>query len=149
MLNSFVPLVTTLFPTPRCAIKKTPQVLKVKVGGRAGPASDADRTLEFLQDSPRESTIRLDANQAWSMEEALEFFAALAEADGAIPRHDSTIAAIEYIEEPLKDPRALEELWERSGKVVPYALDESLAMGREAFTDDVRISSSRDQEVGC
>ena len=83
------------------------------------------------------------------MEEALEFFAALAEADGEIPRHDGTIAAIEYVEAPLRDPRALKELWGRSGKVVPYALDESLEMDREAFADDVRISSSRDQEVDC
>ena len=132
----------------------------MKVGGRAGPASDAARTLELLQDSPRGSSVRLDANQAWTMDEALGFFAALAGADVEGPRCNGTEAppsvrdeapaaarttaspatmAIEYIEEPLRDPRGLEELWERSGKAVPYALDESLAMGRGVFTDNVSI----------
>ncbi|CAN0099168.1 unnamed protein product [Scytosiphon promiscuus] len=155
----------------------TPRVLKVKVGGKAGPSEDAARTLELLRQctSPKRGlrhksssssssgrTLRLDANQAWEMEEALQFSTALTAAEvkqrnrgsgsnstkgGGICGEQGfsesgreagsvDLGMVEYIEEPLQNPRSLEQFWERSGKRVPYALDESLGMGREAFTDE-------------
>ncbi|CAN0479798.1 unnamed protein product, partial [Ectocarpus sp. 8 AP-2014] len=114
-----------------------PRVLKVKVGGIAGPSEDAARTVQLLRESGSSgssssssisSTLRLDANQAWTMDEALQFSAALGDAA-------ATGAAPAYIEEPLREARSLGKFWERSGGIVPYALDESLAMGREKFTD--------------
>lgn len=53
--------------------------MKVKVGGDAGPAADAIRAVElFCQSSVQGGTsMRLDANQAWSMADALCFTAAL------------------------------------------------------------------------
>ncbi|CAN0389625.1 unnamed protein product, partial [Ectocarpus fasciculatus] len=65
-----------------------PRVLKVKVGGIAGPSEDAARTVQLLRESgssgssSRSSTLRLDANQAWTMDEALQFSAALGAAAG-------------------------------------------------------------------
>ncbi|CAN0449876.1 unnamed protein product, partial [Laminaria digitata] len=93
---------------------------KVKVGGgKTGPKADAARALELLRESPKGSTLRLDANQAWTMEEALCFYTTLAAAS-------SSGGSVEYIEEPLRDPRSLGKFWELSGGVLPYALDESL-----------------------
>lgn len=53
--------------------------MKVKVGGDAGPAADAMRAVKLLSESSRSAgtSLRLDANQAWSMEDALCFTAAL------------------------------------------------------------------------
>lgn len=136
-------------PTPRVLDpprtrlpKDVPRVMKVKVGGAVGPSTDAARTLRSLRGLPAGFSLRLDANQAWSTDEALCFASALAEGGcGAEGRGDggtcAGVGAVEYIEEPLRNPRMLREFWERSGGGLPYALDESLAMGREAFADDV------------
>ena len=56
--------------------------------------------------------LRLDANRAWEMDEAVTFAA------GVKP------LAVEYIEEPLIDPKGLAEFHKRTG--VPFALDETL-----------------------
>lgn len=123
----------------------------MKVGGKDGPAKDAGRMLQLLRESPKGSTLRLDANQAWTMDEALGFISGLVEADGTIHSRGQeaplpSAAAIEYIEEPLRNPRTLGELWERSGKAVQYALDESLAMGREILTEEV---GTHNREKSC
>ena len=147
-----MPLITLSPPPPppayyeRNCMKDAP-VLKVKVGGSGtGPSADAARALELLRGSPIGSTLRLDANQAWTMEEALCFATTLAassaEASGATGTYMTACGAnclgsVEYVEEPLRNPRFLGKFWELSGGVLPYALDESLGMGREAFTDDV------------
>lgn len=76
------------------------------------------------------------------MGEALLFTSVLSgarsEGTGGASFASNAVGAVEYIEEPLRDPRSLGDFWDRSGKVLPYALDESLAMGREVFTDEVR-----------
>ena len=56
--------------------------------------------------------LRLDANRAWTFEEALEFVRAT---EGV---------RYEYVEEPLADPTRLSSLVDETG--VPVALDESL-----------------------
>lgn len=122
------------------------------MGGEAGPAADAARVLELLHGSPEGVTLRIDANQAWTMDEALCFSAALAgnggwdgcggRPEGVVERNGG-VRAVEYIEEPLRDPRLLGEFWERSGKMVPYALDESLSMDQEVFTEDVSVCLRR------
>ena len=61
---------------------------------------------------PNETQLRLDANQAWSFEQAVIFQDALKDVE------------IAYIEEPLNEPERLEELYTQTG--IPYALDESL-----------------------
>jgi O-succinylbenzoate synthase len=56
--------------------------------------------------------IRLDANRAWTLEEAVEF------------GNEVRGLNIEYIEEPLRDPRELEVFHRRTGLM--FAWDESL-----------------------
>ena len=57
-------------------------------------------------------SLRLDANQSWTLEEAVEFSKSI----------DSS--RIEYIEEPLKNPKELEEYFKTTG--IYFGLDESL-----------------------
>ena len=56
--------------------------------------------------------LRLDANQAWSFAQASEF------------ARETEDIGFTYIEEPLRDPARLEELFSQTG--LKYALDESL-----------------------
>lgn len=74
--------------------------------------------------------LRLDANQAWTLAEAQRFCSAFA------GERSERVEGVDYIEEPLSDPRLLAHFWETSGKNLPYALDESLAAGRTSFTDE-------------
>ncbi|CAM9584459.1 unnamed protein product [Chrysoparadoxa australica] len=90
-------------------------VIKIKVGGdTAADAAKVNATLSSLQEGTR---LRLDANQQWSMEQALAFCSQLEQ-----PQR------LEYIEEPIDDPTRLPEFYKRSGGI-PYALDESLSAG--------------------
>lgn len=88
------------------------EAVKLKVGGRS-VEEDADLVRlvsEALGDGVR---LRLDANRAWTFEEAVKF-----------ARNTEGIN-YEYIEEPLADPAWLPGYARTSG--VPVALDESLA----------------------
>ncbi|MDX1438936.1 MAG: o-succinylbenzoate synthase [Rubricoccaceae bacterium] len=85
--------------------------LKVKVGSIS--VENDIRTIDSLSEIlPQNGILRLDANQAWSFEQALHF---LKHVDGS---------RIEYLEEPLADVSRLEELADRTQ--TPIALDESL-----------------------
>jgi o-succinylbenzoate synthase len=90
---------------------------KLKVGART--VSEEVGLVRALGDELGDDiSLRLDANRAWSYEEASEFVR-------GTPR-------IEYIEEPLADPARLPDLVRELG--VPVALDESLvAMDPEAL----------------
>jgi o-succinylbenzoate synthase len=84
---------------------------KLKVGRRR-MAQDIElvhAVRETLGPGPR---LRLDANRAWTLESAVTFGKAAAG------------CAIEYIEEPVRDPLDLPVFLERTG--MPYALDETL-----------------------
>ena len=84
---------------------------KLKVGSleRRAAISLVREVRELLPDNVQ---LRLDANQAWKLEEATDFCKSLRDVD------------LEYIEEPLKDSSQLEALFSRTG--VNYALDETL-----------------------
>ena len=83
--------------------------IKLKVGAR-----HVDEDLRLVRELGEELgnniSLRFDANRAWSYEEAAEFVR-------DVPR-------LEYVEEPLADPKRLPELVREFG--VPVALDESL-----------------------
>jgi O-succinylbenzoate synthase len=99
------------------------RAVKLKVGRR--PAQeDADlvrRVREVLGDGP---DLRLDANRAWSMEDAQAFARRV---DGV---------AITYVEEPLRQPSELPRFADATG--LRIALDETLQEGRPGTWLDVR-----------
>lgn len=85
--------------------------VKLKVG-RQSLDADVRLARDVKASLPQGVSLRLDANQAWSFEEAIEF-------------HRATEGTeFEYIEEPLKDPMRLESLYSQTG--IRYAVDESL-----------------------
>lgn len=85
------------------------EAVKLKVG-RGAIEEDVALVGEVRETLGDGVELRLDANRAWSFEEAMEFA--------------RRIPDIEFIEEPLADAGRLPELAARSG--LPVALDESL-----------------------
>jgi o-succinylbenzoate synthase len=88
------------------------QTIKLKVG-QGKLQQDVRRVQELREAGGEKISLRLDANQAWSLSEAVRF--------GKQVRDFK----IEYIEEPLQDPSALGSFYQECG--VPVALDESLS----------------------
>ena len=87
------------------------RAVKLKVG--RGRVEDDIRTVQGIQRGLSvDIKLRLDANRAWTFEQALRFAASI------------DPEAIEYLEEPLAEPGRLGELVEATG--LPVALDESL-----------------------
>lgn len=86
------------------------RTIKVKVGRNT---IDEEIALVKKLNSllPDNAQLRLDANQAWEISEAQHFLEGVGE------------CAVEYLEEPLKNPADLHLLADRT---VPLALDESL-----------------------
>ena len=87
------------------------RTLKLKVG-RAG-LDDEIALVRTLRKRLPAVALRLDANQAWTMDEAVRF----AEGVAGI--------GLDYVEEPLREPADLPVLW--FDTQLPVALDESLA----------------------
>lgn len=87
------------------------ETVKLKVGG--GPVGeDLDLLRAVSAELGGGTVLRLDANRAWSFEEAVEFARGIAG------------VRMEYVEEPLSDPAGLPRLAADYG--LPVALDESL-----------------------
>ena len=87
--------------------------VKLKVG-RGPVAADIVRVRELAGALGAGVQLRLDANRAWALDDAVTFFDALEESDYA------------YVEEPLRDPLAYDDLDERCQARI--ALDETLHM---------------------
>ena len=83
--------------------------VKIKVG-RLSLSEDIARTRRLRSKLGPSVRFRLDANRAWTVEQALRFHEEIAD------------PALDYLEEPLRDPGELGRL---GG--IPIALDESLA----------------------
>lgn len=84
---------------------------KLKVG-RGELEPDIELVREVRERLSADVQLRLDANQAWTLDQAISFAKSTADID------------LEYIEEPLRDPHQLEELYSETG--LKYALDETL-----------------------
>ena len=89
-----------------------PEAMKVKVG-RAGVEEEHRALRTLLSQLPARTQVRLDANRAWSLGEALAWL------------DDMPVERFAYLEEPLKDPMDMEALAARTG--CRMALDESLS----------------------
>ncbi len=95
------------------ALKAGMRVLKLKAGV-AGVREEITRLRQIATLLPEGVRLRIDANQAWMMEDALYFLNAI----GKLP--------LESVEEPLREPdiRAWQNLAESTS--IPLAADESL-----------------------
>ncbi|NLV41609.1 MAG: o-succinylbenzoate synthase [Candidatus Hydrogenedentes bacterium] len=100
------------------AARKGYQAVKLKVGGRK-VGEDIALTLNLRSLLGPDVALRLDANRAWSLEEAESFLRRMTEEDALY-----ALAPVAFIEEPLKDWTQLPELAARTR--VPLALDETL-----------------------
>ena len=87
------------------------EAVKLKVGSR-GVREDAEFVAEVADVLGSAVALRLDANRAWSFEDAVKFF------------HATASLGYEYVEEPLAEPSGLSRLADEYG--APVALDESL-----------------------
>lgn len=87
------------------------RAVKLKVGRRS--VDEETALVRRVAGELGGVALRLDANRAWSLDEALEFARGVAGVE------------IEYVEEPLAEPALLPRFAEKSG--IPVALDESLA----------------------
>lgn len=86
------------------------QAVKIKVG-KLPPEDEIALIYRVLSVNPT-LKIRLDANRAWTLTQAIDFCAAL------------PLDAIDYIEEPCQNPQDNPALYQSLG--IHYALDESL-----------------------
>jgi len=94
--------------------------VKLKVGRQL-----LERDIAFVRNARQAlgsaCSLRLDANRYWDLTTAVRFGQAVATCE------------IEYIEEPLADPRQSATFYEMTG--IPVALDESLALANPATLD--------------
>lgn len=88
---------------------------KIKVGGRP-VKEDVARVNNLTAELTFGHRLRLDANQAWSADEAVSFIRGLSHPE-----------KIEYLEEPCKDPLCIPEVHKQTEQRLRFALDESLA----------------------
>jgi O-succinylbenzoate synthase len=86
------------------------RTLKLKVGRAV--LDDEIALVRALRERYPDIALRLDANQAWTMDEAVRFAEGLGD------------VGLDYVEEPLRDPADLPTLW--FDTKLPIALDESL-----------------------
>jgi O-succinylbenzoate synthase len=87
------------------------RTVKIKVG-RQSIRADAGRVKEVHRQLGPDIKLRLDANRAWTLTDAVDFAKSI------------TGVPLEYIEEPLQNPAELPAFHARSG--LPVALDEAL-----------------------
>lgn len=87
------------------------KAIKLKVG-RGKTEEEAGLVRKVCAALPASVSLRLDANRAWQLKEALRFGKAIRD------------CRIEYLEEPLRHPSQLERFHAETG--LPLALDETL-----------------------
>ena len=87
--------------------------IKIKVGRFESPFEDAEVVKAIRGQVGPFMTLRVDANQAWSLQEAMDFCNSVSSCN------------IEYLEEPLNQPCLLYDF----KPSIPIALDESIDQG--------------------
>ncbi|NEV64027.1 o-succinylbenzoate synthase [Thiorhodococcus minor] len=124
------PLASVTAETIRGYYEQGFRVLKIKVGIEE-PETELERLMDLFQLIPPDVGLRLDANGAWSFDQAKTVVDRLAR----LP--------IESLEEPLRDPTS-EQLAElQSGTPFPIARDESLRRQLDTETDMASLGVRR------
>ncbi len=109
----------------RLASSPFPSV-KIKVGPQLGSPTESAALVRRVRESLAAGQgLRLDANRAWTLDQAIEF----GQGVRGVP--------IDYIEEPIDDPGQLEDFWQETR--VPYALDETLCEATPAAEIKMRF----------
>ncbi|MCX6835251.1 MAG: o-succinylbenzoate synthase [candidate division Zixibacteria bacterium] len=111
LVNGLVLDDSPIIETARRFSREGYRAVKIKVGRRPLD-EDVARVRDVRRELGHSVRLRLDANRAWSFDDAARFAEAMPNCD------------LEYVEEPLSDPSRLAELAERTG--MRLALDESL-----------------------
>lgn len=130
-----------LDPAPQKSVSKALELInegyktiKIKVGRSEDPVEEAEIINQVSEALGSEILIRLDANQHWSLQEALNFASKL------------NCPNLEYIEEPVSDPGELGVFHEKTG--LPIGLDESLnSIGR--VSELIQILNKSPGVVAC
>lgn len=110
-LNGLIAEDNNLTETVRRLRRDGCRAIKLKVG-RESLERDVERTRDAYHELGSDTTLRLDANRSWTFENAVAFANQISDCE------------IEYIEEPLAEPKRLAEFTAQTG--LPVALDESL-----------------------
>lgn len=137
------------------------ETLKVKVGTDVD--TDVDR-LRAVRDAAPEATLVVDANQGWSVSEAIRFDTAARETGVDIslieqPVADTDVAGLASVRDRTKTPVAADEtvftpadamrvVREDAADVVNVKLGKSGLLGAAAIADIVK-AADRDLMVGC
>lgn len=115
-------------------IKQGYKTIKIKVGRSKDPLEETEVINQVSEALGSEISIRLDANQHWSLQEALNFASKL------------NCPNLEYIEEPISDPGELGVFHETTG--LPIGLDESLNSISSIF-EVIQILNKSTGVVAC
>lgn len=102
-------------------VQKGYKAVKLKVGS-SSLIDDIRITKKVRNAIEDEMLLRLDANRAWSIDNALKFCDAV---EGCV---------IDYLEEPVSDSNSLHKILKKSSSSVPIALDETT---REISPDEL------------
>lgn len=120
-INGIVPAVGSGQNAARIAVESGCATIKLKV---AEPGESLDRDVErvaAIRDALPDALIRVDANGAWNVKDAVK----------AIKRLDEVAGGLEYVEQPCA---TVEELRDVRRKVdVPIAADESIRRAADHF----------------
>jgi len=120
-VNGIVPAVGGGENAARLAVESDCQTIKLKV---AEPGEGLERDIErvaAIRDALPTAKIRIDANGAWNVKDAIK----------AIKKLDQVAGGLEYVEQPCETVESLREV--RRKVNVPIAADESIRRAADPF----------------
>ncbi len=120
-INGIVPAIGRGADAARLAVESGCDTIKLKVA-EAGESLELDlERLAAIRDALPHAKIRVDANGAWQVKEAIK----------AIAKLDQVAGGLEYVEQPCETAESLREV--RRKVNVPIAADESIRRAADPF----------------
>lgn len=120
-VNGIVPAFGTGDDAARIALASGCQTVKLKVAQKGEDFSSDVERVAAIRDAMPDAIIRIDANGAWSVKDAIR----------AIRKLDDVAGGLEYVEQPCA---TVEELAQVRRKIdVPIAADESIRRAADPF----------------